>query len=92
MSPSHREADPVLGPILIREALLDLSVQRGYRNTTLAMVLDRAEVDRATFERHFSDLEDCFCQIYRDFRDEFLRRLVRTNRIGGIAFARPPMS
>jgi AcrR family transcriptional regulator len=54
----------------IGEALIDLCYEGSYRETTLEMVLERAEVDRATFELYFADLEDCFCEIYKEIRDE----------------------
>lgn len=61
----------------INDAFLDLSVSRGYRNVTLAMVLERADVDQPAFDRHFTDLEDCFCQLYEGYKDEFVDRISR---------------
>jgi AcrR family transcriptional regulator len=53
----------------IREALLDLCLERGYAGTTEAMLLARAEIDQVGFNRHFESLEDCFCQVYVEIRD-----------------------
>lgn len=44
----------------LRAALVDLIAERGYAATSLMAVLDRAEVDRPTFEDHFGSL-DVFC-------------------------------
>lgn len=59
----------------ISTALIDLCFEKGYRETTLPILCDRAGVDRATFERHFVDLEDCFCETYRERRDELMTRI-----------------
>ena len=61
-------------------ALVDLCFEHGYRNTTLRMLLERAEVDRQTFEGHFADLEDCFCETLQERANGYLARL-------GAAFA-----
>jgi AcrR family transcriptional regulator len=58
------------------EALITLCFEHGYRRTTLEMLLDRAGVDRAAFERHFADIEDCFCQVYEDIQQELMRRVL----------------
>jgi AcrR family transcriptional regulator len=44
-------------------AMIDLSVECGYRNVTLSMLLDRAALPEREFSNRFEDLEDCFCQI-----------------------------
>jgi AcrR family transcriptional regulator len=59
----------------IAAGMVDLCFEHGYRETTLDMVLDRAEVDRAAFERHFADLEDCFCEVYKEMRDDLMTRV-----------------
>ena len=51
----------------IREALIALVYERGYGGADLQDVLERAEVDRATFERHFADLGSCHEEIWDDF-------------------------
>jgi AcrR family transcriptional regulator len=42
----------------LREALLSLIVERGYEKVTVQDVLDRAEIGRATFYKHFRSKED----------------------------------
>lgn len=55
----------------LREALLDLCVERGYASLELADLLDRAGVERVAFEREYADLDACFAavlgQIYAEF-------------------------
>jgi len=60
------------------DALLSLCCERGFPNVTLPMLLERADVDRAAFEREFADLEDCFLQTYVGFRDDLMGRIART--------------
>jgi AcrR family transcriptional regulator len=57
-------------------ALIDLCFEQGYRRTTLGMLLERAGVDHAAFERHFADLEDCFCSVYEDIQGELMERVL----------------
>lgn len=63
-----------LGRERIREALVALIGERGYSATTLEAVLECAAVDRATFEAHFSSLDDCFAQIWQDSTQQFVDR------------------
>lgn len=56
----------------IDRALVELCVERTYANVTLAMLLERAGVDLATFQHFYEDLEDCFCTVYAEMRDEFM--------------------
>lgn len=43
---------------LLRAALIDLILERGYAAVTVQDVLDRADVGRSTFYSHFYDKED----------------------------------
>lgn len=55
----------------LREALLDLCVERGYANLQLSELLERAGVEREDFERAYADMDACFAavlaQVYADF-------------------------
>ena len=57
--------------IRLREALLDLCAERGYASLELTDLLERAGVERAAFDREYSDLDACFAavlgQVYADF-------------------------
>ena len=46
------------------EAATDVVAERGYVKTTVANLLDRAGVSRATFYALFTDFEDCFTAAY----------------------------
>ena len=59
----------------IDHALIELCLERTYANVTLSMLLDRTDVDLEAFERHYEDLEDCFCRIYTEMRDDYMLRV-----------------
>jgi AcrR family transcriptional regulator len=59
----------------IRETLLDLCLERGYASIELSLLLARAGVDEQAFHRCFADLEDCFCAVYAEVRDDFFARV-----------------
>ena len=44
--------------------MIDLVLERGYEATTAEMVAVRAGVSVSVFERYFTDIEDCFMQIF----------------------------
>jgi AcrR family transcriptional regulator len=44
--------------------MIELVVEHGFEQTTVEMVLARAGVDRADFDREFTGLRDCCLQIY----------------------------
>jgi len=48
----------------IRRAAIDLVVDRGYAETTIEAIVDRAGVGRADFDRHFDGKDDCCLRIY----------------------------
>lgn len=58
----------------IRQALLDLCFERGYSALSLDDLLERAEVDSPTFERHYGDLANCFYLTYAEALEGFRRR------------------
>ncbi len=60
---------------LIREALLDLCFERGYRNLELGDLLQRAELDETAFHRHYADLEDCLCAVFSEYSDDLFARI-----------------
>lgn len=55
----------------LREALLDLCAERGYKKLKLKDLLERADVEKADFRRHYSDLDDCFAAVLGEIYDEF---------------------
>jgi AcrR family transcriptional regulator len=60
----------------ISAALLDLAVERGYGSVTLPMLLERADVDEATFHNHFVDPEDCLCSLLQSATEELMNRVL----------------
>jgi AcrR family transcriptional regulator len=57
----------------IRLALIALVAERGYLDTSLEAVLDRAGTDHAGFARRYRDLDACFAEIWEEHKQEFLR-------------------
>jgi AcrR family transcriptional regulator len=55
----------------IRQAVMDLVVERGYDGTTKQMVIERAGVQCEEFEREFADLNECCMVIYRENIEDF---------------------
>lgn len=80
-SPAPASSEPLTGKAATQERILvsacDLFLTRGYENTTIAQVAERAEVSRATVFWHFSDKEslfrECFNRICQPFRDSLAR-------------------
>src|SRR5664279_5692927 len=58
----------------LREALLDLCTERGYRKLKLKDLLERADLDEAAFHRHYADLDACFAAVLGEIYDEFFTR------------------
>jgi AcrR family transcriptional regulator len=69
MSPQLTERERIC------EALTSVCCEQGYSAATLALVLERAGLDEGAFHDHFDDLEDCFCHLYKEIRDEFMLRV-----------------
>jgi len=57
----------------IHNALVEVCREGGLGAATLERVIVRAAVDRAAFDRHFSDLDDCFAQYVGDACAPFTR-------------------
>lgn len=55
----------------LREAMLDLCDERGYRNLTLEDLLESSGLDRDAFLRHYADLDGCFAAVLGEIYDEF---------------------
>jgi AcrR family transcriptional regulator len=59
----------------LREALLDLCAERGYKKLKLRQLLERAGVDEATFHQSYADLDAYFAAVLAEIYDEFFARL-----------------
>jgi AcrR family transcriptional regulator len=62
----------------IHDALVEVCRERGLGAATLGRVIERAGVDRAAFDRHFADLDDCFAQYVSDACASFIHYLPAT--------------
>jgi AcrR family transcriptional regulator len=60
--------------VQLREALLDLCSEGGYKKLKLKNVLERAGLDKATFRIHYADLDALFAAVLADIYAEFFIR------------------
>jgi AcrR family transcriptional regulator len=58
----------------LREALLELCAERGYKKLKLRDLLERADVDEPAFHRHYADLDACFAAVLEEIYAEFFAR------------------
>jgi AcrR family transcriptional regulator len=61
----------------IVEALIEVAAERGYGETTIESILERAELDRPAFDRHFRGKYDCFLSAWQELNEECLETMVR---------------
>ncbi len=66
----------------VRDAVMELVVERGFEETTVEMVIERAGVGPAEFESQFDDLRECCMAIYRDNIEEFNEEVFGAAAIG----------
>jgi AcrR family transcriptional regulator len=60
----------------IVEALIEIAAERGYAETTIELVVDRAGLDRPAFDRHFRGKYDCFLSAWQEMNEECLEQMV----------------
>ena len=58
-------------------ALIEVAAERGYGETTIELVLERAELDRPAFDRHFRGKYDCFLSAWQELNEECLETMVQ---------------
>ena len=66
--------DPADERARLREALLDLCAERGYKKLKLRQLLERAGMDKSAFHRHYPDLDACFAAVLGEIYAEFFAR------------------
>jgi AcrR family transcriptional regulator len=66
--------DPSAEQANLREALLDLCVERGYADLELEDLLERAGIDADAFHRSYSDLDAFFAAVLGQIYAEFFTR------------------
>jgi AcrR family transcriptional regulator len=58
-------------------ALIEVAAERGYGETTIELILERAGLDRPAFDRHFRGKYDCFISAWQELNEECLETMVR---------------
>ena len=61
----------------IVEALIEIAAERGYAETTVELILERAGLDRPAFDRHFRGKYDCFLSAWQELNEDCLATMVR---------------
>lgn len=69
-----RAASPERARIV--EALIEIAAERGYVETTVEMILDRAGLDRSAFDRHFRGKYDCFLSAWQEINEDCMRKML----------------
>jgi AcrR family transcriptional regulator len=59
---------------LLQDALISLMIEKGYEDTTVQEIIDRADVGRATFYAHFPDKATLLASRLDDLRAMLLER------------------
>ena len=67
---------------LLQEALLALMTEKGYEETTVQDIIDRANVGRATFYAHFADKETLLTSRLEDLRNMLAERQRQSPTLG----------
>ncbi|HEY6550596.1 MAG TPA: TetR/AcrR family transcriptional regulator [Solirubrobacterales bacterium] len=60
----------------IVEALIEIAAERGYAETTIELILDRASLDRPAFDRHFRGKYDCFLTAWQEINEGCMREML----------------
>jgi AcrR family transcriptional regulator len=58
-------------------ALIEIAAERGYGETTIDLILERAGLDRPAFDRHFRGKYDCFLSAWQELNEQCLETMVR---------------
>ena len=74
---------------LLHEAFIALIIEKGYENTTIQDILDRADVGRSTFYVHYRDKEALLMTSFDDMRDQLERELTDSTADGSVDIALP---
>jgi AcrR family transcriptional regulator len=61
---------------LILDALVEIVAKKGYAETTIATIVERAGLDRSTFDRHFRSRYDCFLSAWQEINESCMRELL----------------
>ncbi|WP_067828768.1 TetR/AcrR family transcriptional regulator [Nocardia inohanensis] len=75
----------------LRDALVSLSVERGYANVTVEDITERADLGRATFYTHFADKDALLDSVVGDVIAELNARLEPLADLDGVGFTGKPV-
>jgi AcrR family transcriptional regulator len=74
---------------LLREAFIDLVLEKGYEKTTVQDILDRADIGRSTFYSHFRDKEALLLACFDNLRQQLRSDMAAMALAGPIDVSRP---
>jgi AcrR family transcriptional regulator len=60
----------------IVEALIEIAAERGYAETTIELIVERAGLDRPAFDRHFRSKYDCFLSAWQEINEGCMREML----------------
>ncbi len=60
----------------ILESLIEVAAERGYAETTVEMVLQRADLGRPAFDRHFRSKYDCFLSAWQEINEACMQGML----------------
>ncbi len=60
----------------IVEALIEIAAERGYAETTIELIVERAGLDRPAFDRHFRGKYDCFISAWQEINDVCMHEML----------------
>lgn len=69
-----RAANPERERII--DALIEVAAEHGYLDTTIELLLERAGLERAAFDRHFRDKHDCFLSAWQEISEECMTEML----------------
>ncbi|MHB8875490.1 MAG: TetR/AcrR family transcriptional regulator [Myxococcaceae bacterium] len=72
----------------LREALIELMLERGWEDTSVQHVCDRADVGRSTFYTHFADKEDLLISGFEELRMALREQQAASASTRALGFAR----
>lgn len=58
------------------EALIEVAAERGYIDTSIELIIERAGLDRPAFERHFRGKYDAFLTAWQEMNEECMSSLM----------------
>jgi AcrR family transcriptional regulator len=60
----------------ILDALVEIGAERGYAETTIATIVERAALDRPAFDRHFRSKYDCFLSAWQEINESCMHGML----------------